>query len=70
MQHHEVEFSTAFLEDLPGTVALFDEPFAVSSALAVYRLAQEASRHTKILLTGDGGDEIFAGYLHRHQRGR
>ena len=66
VRHHEVEFSTGFLEDLPGLVSLFDEPFAVSSALGVYRLAEVASHHTKILLTGDGGDEIFAGYLHRH----
>lgn len=66
VQHHVVEFSAEFLEDLPSLVALFDEPFAVSSALGVYRLAQEAARHTKVLLTGDGGDELFAGYLHRH----
>jgi len=64
--HHPVEFSAEFLDTLPHLVAIFDEPFAVSSALGLYRLAQEASRTTKILLTGDGGDEIFAGYLHRH----
>jgi len=66
VRHHEVEFSPGFLSDLPSLVAHFDEPFAVSSALAVYRLAEEASHHTRILLTGDGGDEIFAGYLNRH----
>ncbi len=41
---------------------MFDEPFADSSALACYRVCQVAGRHVKVALTGDGGDETFAGY--------
>ena len=43
-------------------VRQFDEPFADSSALACYRVCEVASRHVKVVLTGDGGDETFAGY--------
>lgn len=40
----------------------FDEPFADSSALASHRVCEVAARHVKVVLTGDGGDETFAGY--------
>lgn len=40
----------------------FDEPFADSSALACLRVCEVASKRVKVVLTGDGGDETFAGY--------
>jgi asparagine synthase (glutamine-hydrolysing) len=40
-----------------------DDPLADSSSLAVWALAREVGRHNKVVLSGDGGDELFAGYL-------
>jgi asparagine synthase (glutamine-hydrolysing) len=43
----------------------YDEPFADSSALATYHLSQNVKKNVSVVLTGDGGDEVFQGY-HRH----
>lgn len=66
--HTEIDLQANFLEIIPDVVRLFDEPFAVSSALAVYLMARETAKHVKVILTGDGGDEVFAGYTFRHTR--
>lgn len=39
-----------------------DEPYGDSSALAVYAVARATKQHVSVVLTGDGGDELFAGY--------
>ncbi len=64
--HTEIDIQVDLLEILPDVVRHFDEPFAISSALAVYVMARETSRYVKVVLTGDGGDEVFAGYPWRH----
>jgi asparagine synthase (glutamine-hydrolysing) len=50
----------AEVEKLP---ALYGQPFGDSSALAVYKIAQVARREVKVVLSADGGDELFGGYV-------
>jgi asparagine synthase (glutamine-hydrolysing) len=64
--HHKFEMTPDLVKALPEVVWHGDEPSGVSSALGVYFLAQAARTHVKVVLTGDGGDEVFAGYPWRH----
>lgn len=61
-EHFEEHVRLDPVEAIEELVRQFDEPFADSSALACYRVCQVAAKHVKVALTGDGGDESFAGY--------
>jgi asparagine synthase (glutamine-hydrolysing) len=66
--HHELALAPEdLLGSLPTLLRLAGEPFAVSSSLALHRLACFARERVKVVLTGDGADEILAGYPWRHQ---
>lgn len=51
-----------YFAELPHIAYHFDEPVADPSAVALYFLAREASRHVKVVLSGEGADELFGGY--------
>jgi asparagine synthase (glutamine-hydrolysing) len=54
--------NTDLFENLNQMLDSIDEPFADSSALAVNILSMHTRKHVKVALSGDGADEIFAGY--------
>lgn len=60
--HQEFQIQPSAVEVLPEIVKRYGEPFADSSALPTWYLAQIARQHVTVALNGDGGDELFAGY--------
>ncbi len=68
--HREFAVTPDLIETLPKLAWFFDEPFAVSSAFATYFLARLARQHVTVALSGDGGDELFAGYPFRYSMDR
>lgn len=61
--HHEIICGSSDFEHLPKIIWHADEPLGDPIVLPTYRLATEASKEVKVVLTGEGADEILGGYL-------
>ncbi len=61
-QHTMERVSPNMLDLWPKVLYHCDQPHGDVSFMPTYRLAELAARHVKVVLTGDGGDELFAGY--------
>jgi asparagine synthase (glutamine-hydrolysing) len=60
--HHELMVRPDSVGLASKLVRHFDEPFGDCSAIPTYLVSEFAAQHVKVVLTGDGGDELFAGY--------
>jgi asparagine synthase (glutamine-hydrolysing) len=69
-RHHVVEMTARdFWCQAPQVAAALDDPTTDAATLPTYALAKAAKDHVKVVLTGEGGDEIFCGYS-RYYRSR
>ncbi len=61
--HHEVQITSKMvLNDLKKIAWIYDEPLGDAAIINTYFLSKEAKKNVTVVLTGDGGDELFAGY--------
>lgn len=67
--HHEFIVEPDAISLLPFLVWHHDQPFADSSAIPTYLVSQHTRAHVTVALSGDGGDELFAGYERFHAAG-
>lgn len=66
-EHHELVVEPDAAQLMPRLAWHLDEPFADASAIPTFLVAELAGRQVKMVLSGDGGDELFGGYS-RYQR--
>ncbi|ABK74291.1 N-acetylglutaminylglutamine amidotransferase [Mycolicibacterium smegmatis] len=61
--HHQIRIDTArMLPALDGAIAAMSEPMVSHDCVAFYLLSQEVAKHVKVVQSGQGADEVFAGY--------
>lgn len=66
-EHHELELTADdFADSFDDVVSLLDEPIGDPACFAILRLCEYARGHVKVLLSGEGSDEILAGYEGRY----
>ena len=61
-EHHEFIVKPDALAIIDDLIGHFDEPFGDSSAIPTWYVSEMARRHVTVVLSGDGGDELFGGY--------
>lgn len=61
-EHHEFVVRPDALAILDDLIGHFDEPFGDSSAIPTWYVSEIARQHVTVVLSGDGGDELFGGY--------
>jgi asparagine synthase (glutamine-hydrolysing) len=62
-RHHDLRLTSRMLADVvPNLADLLDEPIGDASFVPTYLLSKFAAQHVKVVLGGDGGDELFGGY--------
>ncbi|MEW6750759.1 MAG: asparagine synthase (glutamine-hydrolyzing) [Candidatus Latescibacterota bacterium] len=60
--HREVDCTASQVESLPLLLHHFDEPFSDPIIVPTFQVCQLAAEHVKVVLTGEGADEVFGGY--------